>query len=383
MYLKNSLSSSRQYDLDWIRIIATFIVFLYHCSMFFNPFPWHVKNNNINTSYIFGFSLFVGNWIMPLFFAISGISTYYALKKHESTQYIKERFIRLGIPLLFGVFILSPPQVYMERVNHHQFMGSFLNFIPHYFDGVYLDIGGTGNFAFVGLHLWYLLVLLLFSCLTLPLFTKIKRSDTKAFGWLHFFVLLVPLILVGTFLGFLNLGGWDIVFYLLIYVYGYYYFSNQSFRIFIGNSMQLIGLLAIVTSVIFVVWALMRIPQNGTFLSLLFMVVRVSNCWFWVFFIFSLAAKYLTFTNKSFKYASEASMPFYVLHQPIIVSLGFMICNLNWSVFEKLIFIVPIAFSIILFFYHFIIKKVNGVRTLFGMKENKRNDSGINITINK
>ncbi|HYK75235.1 MAG TPA: acyltransferase family protein, partial [Pseudoneobacillus sp.] len=76
--MKNN-AFNRQEDLDWIRVIATLIVFLYHCSMFFNPFDWHVKNNDINTSYILTFSLLVGTWIMPIFFAISGITTYHAL----------------------------------------------------------------------------------------------------------------------------------------------------------------------------------------------------------------------------------------------------------------------------------------------------------------
>lgn len=92
-------SLSRQYDIDWIRVLATMGVFLYHCSMFFNPFPWHVKNNQLDSSSILVFSLFVGAWIMPIFFAISGINVSYALKKRQTSNYLKERLIRLGYPL--------------------------------------------------------------------------------------------------------------------------------------------------------------------------------------------------------------------------------------------------------------------------------------------
>ena len=137
----------RQTDLDWIRIIATLVVVLYHCSMFFNPLPWHVKNNSINNTCIFAYTNLVVNWMMPVFFAVSGISAYYSLKKRDSKIFLKERFLRLGIPLVFGVFLLSPPQVYMEKSSHHQFNGSLLDFLPHVFDGIYLDIGGKGNFG--------------------------------------------------------------------------------------------------------------------------------------------------------------------------------------------------------------------------------------------
>jgi len=154
--MDNNNQFIRQYDLDWIKVLATFMVFLYHCSMFFNPFDWHIKNNEINHSYIEFFSLLVGNWIMPLFFVISGISTNFALRKRNTQSFMNERLLRLGIPLVFGIFLLSPIQVYIERLTNHQFEGSLFQFLPHYFDGLYLEIGGTGNFAFFGHHLWYL-----------------------------------------------------------------------------------------------------------------------------------------------------------------------------------------------------------------------------------
>ncbi|KGR78025.1 hypothetical protein CD29_12785 [Ureibacillus manganicus DSM 26584] len=65
--MNNISRNLRQHDLDWIKVLATFIVFLYHCSMFFNTFAWHIKNNEINQSTIQFFSLLVGNWIMPIF----------------------------------------------------------------------------------------------------------------------------------------------------------------------------------------------------------------------------------------------------------------------------------------------------------------------------
>ncbi|WP_456272364.1 hypothetical protein [Bacillus sp. AK031] len=58
----------RRYDLDWIKVIATLFVFLYHRSMFFNPFDWHVKNNELDSTVILTFSLLIGTWIMPIFF---------------------------------------------------------------------------------------------------------------------------------------------------------------------------------------------------------------------------------------------------------------------------------------------------------------------------
>ena len=185
---------ARYVDLDWIKVLATLLVFLYHSSMFFNSFDWHIKNNTIDHTYIEFFSLLVGNWIMPIFFVLSGMATYYALNRRNPKSYIKERLLRLGLPLLLGIFLLSPPQVYIERITNHQFEGSFLEFFPHYFDGLYLEMGGTGNFAFFGHHLWYLLMLLLFSVITLPFFIKIKGIATgREFSIRHYLFIPIPL----------------------------------------------------------------------------------------------------------------------------------------------------------------------------------------------
>ncbi|MFJ8246947.1 acyltransferase family protein [Peribacillus asahii] len=364
----NNNSFKRQYDMDWIRVLATFGVFLYHCSMFFNPFPWHVKNNELDSEIILVFSLFLGAWMMPIFFAISGINVSYALKKRNISSYIKERIIRLGVPLVFGVFILTPPQVFIERISNNQFNGSFLEFFPHYFDGVYLDFGGTGNFAFFGLHLWYLLVLLVFSFLTIPLF-KILPKINK-FGIMHLF-LLPSILFVGGIIKTQGLGGWDLVFYLIILIYGYYFFSSQDFRNTLKATFKVHFILAAITSVIYILWFMKAFPQPGSVQEIFFYAVRTINCWSLLLCIFFLAEKYLSFSNSFLKYTSEASMPFYVLHQPIIVFLSFFIRELSWSIPAKLIFLILTSFILIMACYHFVIRRLNILRFLFGMKGNK------------
>ena len=352
----------RQYDLDWIRVIATIGVFLYHCSMFVNPFPWHVKNNVTGAGTILVFSLFVGAWIMPIFFAVSGISITYTLKKRTFTQYVKERLKRLGIPLLFGVFILTPPQIYLERLANNQFYGSFFAFFPHFFEGVYLDFGGTGNFAFFGLHLWYLLVLLIFSLLSFPLLTIGKRNVRK----IHF--VLLPLILFAT--GFIHtqqLGGWDLIFYFILFLYGYYFLSSSTFKPALQATIKLQIGIALITSIVYITWFMIDYPHHSALASLFF-AVRTLNCWSLLMCIFYLANKYLSDSNRFLTYGSEASLPFYILHQPIILAIGYFIRNLQWGIPAKLLFLVTVSFVVIMLCYHFVIRRVPVFRFLFGMK---------------
>ncbi|MGR3765794.1 acyltransferase family protein [Rossellomorea sp. NS-SX7] len=370
-----SKASGRYHDLDWIKVVLMFIVFLYHCSMFFNSFEWHIKNNKINHTYIEFFSLLTGNWIMPVFFVISGIATYHALKRRNGLIFVKERLLRLGIPLILGIFLLSPLQVYIERVTNNQFKGSFLEFFPHYFDGLYLEIGGRGNFAFFGHHLWYLLMLLLFSVILLPFFLKtINKAGQKEFSIFHFLLIPIPLSAAALIVnGFVNLASWGIIFYLLLFCFGFYFFARESLREFVRKIGLFAGAMSVLGTTSYIIWVMLYgFPVDVSLSWAIFMMIRVSLVWNMIFFILYLGGKYLSFSNKILNYTSEASMPFYVLHQPIIILLGFIIYNLEWPLHVKLIFLVTIAITIIGCLHHFLIRRFNFLRILFGLKELKR-----------
>jgi glucans biosynthesis protein C len=361
-------TNKRQYNLDWIRVLATLAVFLYHCAMFFNPFPWHVKNNQIDSEGILVFSLFVGSWLMPIFFAVSGISVFYALQKRTSKDYLHERLLRLGVPLLFGVVFLTVHQVYIERITHNQFTGSFFDFLPHFLNGVYLEIGGTGNFAFFGLHLWYLFLLTIFSFLTLPLFKKF--SGNAKFSMVHFVILPLLLFVTGT-IETVNLGGWDLLFYLVIFIYGFYFFSSESFKEAVKRTFKVHLTIAGITSIVFIYMFMSNFPQSGSTADTAFFAVHVINCWSWLLCIFYLADKYLKKSNRFLKYGSEASMPFYILHQPVIVLVGYLIYDLSWPLPLKVSFLVGGSFVIIMLLYHFVICRIQILRFFFGMKGKK------------
>ncbi|PFA63351.1 acyltransferase [Bacillus sp. AFS015802] len=360
----------RRYDLDWMKVIATLCVFLYHCSMFFNPFDWHVKNNELNSTVILAFSLMVGTWIMPVFFVVSGISSYYSLQKRQMGIYLKERFIRLGIPLLFGVFILSPPQVFLERVYNHQFKGSFLDFIPHAFEGVYLEIGGSGNFAFFGLHLWYLLALLLFSLLTSYVFGK--TGACRKVTMIHLLILQAVIILVSVYIETVHLGGWDLVVYLLFFLAGYYIFSSGSLHELLHKNFRLHLTAGVLSSIVYTTWFMKGLPPHGSPGSFLFTCLMVTASFNLILSFYALANRHLSFSNKMLRYCSEASLPFYILHQPVIVWIGFLMKDLSWPIPLKVVLLVSMSFLIIALTYHVLIRPTPFLRVLFGIKAKKR-----------
>ena len=80
------------------------------------------------------------------------------------------------------------------------------------------------------------------------------------------------------------------------------------------------------------------------------------------------AAHYLNFNNGFLKYANEAVLPFYIMHQTVIVSIGYFIRDWQLAVFPKYLFLAATSFITIMVLYEFIVKRVNVLRYLFGMK---------------
>lgn len=177
-----TLSSSRRYDLDWLRVILILVVLVFHSLHFFDAGDWHVKNA---TSY-FGADLamaFISRWMMPGIFVVSGVATYYALGKKGVSRFVKDRSLRLLVPLVVADFTHAAWQVYLERISHGQFTGTFWQYYTTvYFNG--LD-RVNGDFRWFGQHLWYVLVLFVFSLVCLPLFNWLRHgSGQRALAWL-------------------------------------------------------------------------------------------------------------------------------------------------------------------------------------------------------
>lgn len=375
---------SRHHDNDWLTVGAMLTVFLFHCARFFNQEDWHVKNNQLSD----GMSLFVAivvQWIMPLFFVLSGTSSFYSLASRDSGAYLQDRFRRLVIPLIFGMFVvLVPVQVWIERSSHGQFQGSFLEFYPHYFNGLYPL---WGNFAWMGLHLWYLEVLFAFTLLTLPLFLYLKKAEARellsraaAFfsKGANIFLLAVPLLIVELLvdlqpkgIGARVFGGWSLFSYLVIFPTGFLIASDARYTAALERLRYVSLVLGLLTTSLIASFHF-HIAPTGDWTYATEVFVRSFNSWFWLAAILGFGSTYLNFENAFLKYAREAVLPFYVLHQTVIVIIGFNIAHWEAGVMVKYLLLATVSFAIIVILYHLLIQRINILRFLFGMKVNRR-----------
>ena len=370
----------RRYDLDWLRVLTILAIFVFHCTRAFDPDGWHIKNP---TTYMFldVWKDFATSWGLPLILLISGASVYYAMGKVSAGKYVVGILARLFVPLIVGIFTHVAFQVYLENLQKGTFNGSFFQWYPHYFDGM---AGFGGNFNWAGSHLWYLEMLFIYSLLFLPLFVWLKKGTwgqrvlkwlgdiPERFGTVILFAL--PVILLINALdpdtwGIRELGGWSVFIYPCFFISGFVIVSNERLQIRIRETRWPSWVLGVVLSAGYL---FLNFSPSLLDLSPLVWHVRDTllslSAWSWLLAVLGLGMKHLNFNNSFLKYANEAVLPFYILHQIVIVSLGYFV--VGWAIPDllKFVIILVVSFPVTVGLYEFGVRRFNVMRFLFGMK---------------
>lgn len=367
------IKSDRRYHLDWLRVMVILTVFVYHSARFFNWDGWHVKNP---TTY-WGVELWeqlLATWMMPMCFVVSGASIFYALGKGGVGKFVKDKMLRLLVPLIVGIFTHSILQVYIERISHGQFQGSIFDFLPHYFEGLY---GFGGNFAWMGVHLWYLELLFCFTVIFLPLFLLLKRGwgqrglsklgDLLALPGAAI-LLVVPVVLVlnlmdgDSILEIDRWGGWSILSHAWFFVSGFIIASSEQLQESIRR-WRWVWLIAAIALTISEVAGASRSTIDIKHPDLM--------AYLWILAFLGLASQHLNFSTPRLQRANEAVLPFYILHQPVLLCIGYFV--VQWAIpdLAKYALIAAGSFASIVVLYEYVVRRFNVLRVLFGMKPMK------------
>lgn len=375
----------RRYDLDWLRVFAVLVVYIFHSGRFFDQMDWHVKNPTRYESMQI-WTMFLATWMMPLIFVISGASLFFALGKVG--KFVKDKVLRLLVPLIIGVFTHISLCIYLERITHHQYSGSFFAFYPHYFEGWY---GFGGNFAWMGLHLWYLLILFVFSLVLLPLFYWLKGPGKKFLkgvgdlfgrpGMVYLLAAPIAWIMIeirqSSPLGERAWGGWSLPGYIPFFIYGYLIISQEGIQKRL-KSWRFVSLGLTLFATIALVYAYERYGHAayGTGGYALLNGLFSLTAWLWVLAIFGFGMQHLNVQKPFLSYANEAVLPFYILHQPVLLCVGYYVTRWHIPDPAKFLLVSSSSFIILLLVYEFLIRRVNFLRVLFGMKPRQLESAG-------
>lgn len=344
--------ATRDLAIDWLRDLGICAVVLIHVCEVFNPWDsWHVANPE--RSRVAGeIVVFFAPWIMPLLMVLAGASAFYALRRRSATQFAHERVTRLLLPLIVGILVLVPPQVYLERRLEGVVHGSFAAFYPHFFDGLY----PRGNLSWH--HLWFLAHLFAYSLLALPLFLHWKTAKgqhqlrriaswcTSPFG---IFWLAVPLVLERHLLWWLlsdryvltsDWANHAILF--VAYVYGYMVAAEPELASAVDHQWKSALLLAGVVSA--GLWALAwrgflpnGLPQPYAAGYLAFWSAYGIGAWAWIVAVLGMTRARPLRDAGFVRYSRTRSYAWYLVHQPIVIAIAVLVIPLHWPIGWKIL----------------------------------------------
>ncbi len=334
----------RRADVDWLRVVGMLLVFAVHAAEPFNPWDaWHISNPE-RSKWLGELVLFIAPWIMPLFMVLAGEGAWHALEKRSSRAYVRERLLRIGLPLAAGILLLVPPQVWLERRLQGRSQGSLVEFYAHLFDGIY----PTGNLSWH--HLWFLVFLLAFALVTLPLFQWLRGARGRGLmarlgapceraGGLAWLVLPAVAIRVGAeraFPGFPPVAyDWSSRTLLLpAFVFGFMVEGEPRLRRAVDRHWRPALGAALVTSTATLAWAwpgdvLARLPDPRSWAGDAFWAGYACSCWCWIVALRGAARRHLARDGILLRRASEMAYPFYVLHHGIIVAVAYFVVQAN------------------------------------------------------
>lgn len=333
-------ASDRRADLDWLRVSAFALLIVYHAGMAWSGWNWHLVSPD-SLDWLREGMRFVNRWRMPLIFLVSGAAIMLALGQRSPGAFALDRVRRLLVPLVFGMIVLVPPQVYLERLYAGRFAGNFVQWLPQAFVGVY----PAGNLSWH--HLWFLAYVLVLTAVCLPLFlwarspagrSALDRAATlTARTSLHW---LMPLPLAACILWLAPIssnpnglvGDWyGLAYYGILLLYGAYVFGSRDLLAALNRQRFLslgIGVAAYAGLYVLFIDGAVR-PTIAPADRPAYALVSAVNTMAWLFAIVGFANRHLTRRPAFLGEATEAVYPFYMLHQTVTVIAVYWLLRLG------------------------------------------------------
>ena len=376
--------STRRHDLDWLRVLAFGALIFYHIGMFYVTWGWHVKSDHASSFLEPAMSL-LNPWRLALLFFISGVALRFAVDARGFKALLPERSARLFVPLAFGMLVLVVPQAYFELCYKGEFRGNIVDFYPRY-----LGIGeGFSIITPTWNHLWYVAYVLVYTLLLAglaPLLKTVERhfGDTVT-GWLArrpatILLIAAPFVFYSLVLNPLFptthalIDDWAThANYLTVLLVGWFVARNETFWSAVDRVLPVAGAIALALGVAIIVARLnlAELRRMEGFWPVIG-VLRTVYAWAVIVTLLGLARRFLWWSSPALNYMSEAVFPWYILHQTIIVVVGYAMIGSGLPVWGEAAIIVVATVGGCLILHEYFIRRVWWLRPLFGLKRTSK-----------
>lgn len=330
-------SSARRLDFDWLRIGAFALLILYHVGMLYVSWDFHVKSAHLEP-WLEPLMCLVNPWRLTLLFIISGAASRFMLDKLKPMAFARLRLLRLMLPLLFGMFVIVPPQTYWQLQQSGQAGAGALDFYFHY-----VTASGGWTAHAVPLitptwnHLWFVAYLLLYTlglavlCRAFPRLpaAATRRLDASPFAlavavpllWLTFVHAVVRSHFPETHA---LVADWTVhLESASAFLFGFCLAKAVPAWGFLQRRRRGLLAAASLVSLVHVAPGLVQVPASLSLANALADWMFAPTQWFSCLALFGYAGTYLrTLDHPVRRYLTEAIFPFYIVHQTLIIALA-------------------------------------------------------------
>jgi len=395
-----ALGPGRRGELDVLRALVVVGLVFFHSAVIFGSgeFPLKADREYLLATVLLAFG---ATWGMPLLFVISGMGVWHSLGSRGPAGFARERLRRLGMPLLTGLLILVPLQVWLglrhagDPAADGRFYLRFWDVRPA-LDFPFVLRAAPGGGLFQAGHLWFLVCLLGFTLVLLPVFVLLRPRAGRLAGVLArpWGVLLLALppaaveVLAGSEVGH---AAWNDASYALFLIYGFLAAADprvgEAFRRRWRPAMALAVLLFLAGGAAYAAASGHGDPFTAMDpSSLVFRLVKAVDGWLWVVAILGLAgsrpgrpagssAPRGAAARRLGAYANEAVLPFYVLHETVVVAVAAAVLAWSLPAGAQYLLIAVASLAATLALYELGVRRSPATRFLFGLKPAARDGS--------
>lgn len=359
---------ARVHYLDWLRVLALLGVFLYHAVHPFDTLDWHVKNAD-QSQLISVVLVFFSAWGLGLFFLLAGAGACFSLRSRSVGGYAAERASRLLVPLLVAWVLLSPLQGFIEGRHQGTWGGSFLGFIPRFFnqatEWAALWVGRPHPMVLAwSFHLWFLIMLLWFGLLALPILLALRVTRGRRLtAWLAEHctwpgasllfgvpIALAHLALKASFPGEHDWG--EFAWYFAFFLVGYVLVSDPRFLAAVRRDLVpalvvgVVGFAAVGALDPFAwyeAWAAHPAYSPSYFLNIGLFTLQG---WAWAVAALSVGMRVRRFRRPLPGAVADSAMPFFLVHQPVILALAFFVVAWDAGIPVKLLVLLVVSLAV-------------------------------------
>ena len=168
----------RRHDIDALRALAFALVILYHVGMYYVAgWHWHLKSPHA-AEWLQLPMRALNLWRMDLVFLVSGLALGFLRRGQGAGALLRQRSVRLLLPLAFGMAVVVPYQPYAQAVATGSIAPGFADFLVRYYSGGPWPRGAFdgAEFGVTWNHLWYLAYLWVYTLLLVALLPLLESG---------------------------------------------------------------------------------------------------------------------------------------------------------------------------------------------------------------